>query len=399
MTTKMKGILLNPEKLSCVFLGLLCLCIGVGSEVLANHRGAAEHVYSEGSHSKESDGHPIPGAPFQVYWTKGAKVDEGEGLTSSQVQDAIQAVVMAFRDMVANRTHYHRFEEALRKGILQKIILEQRVFNRERKEFLFLVTRMKQKGKVVLRINAAQLQKLGYVKDPAQLIPVLAREFQWVLSKADTTKKRKAVVGTRDLTHALIQTNKSIEHMIGAEREKVLQRLFEHYLTTVDEYDSLNHQPYYDIGTISSINPTQPDSTTKFYDIRVREALQRIVRESHFQEHTPKAVRSLLNGKIWNVAFVHIDSRDWATRTRVLPRDRAVKVGMKAQVIQPAKILINLHRKAAPEDPYYALTNELPMGALSADQLAQVIALEIEHQIVEKSMRGHVALDEQSSPP
>ena len=55
-------------------------------------------------------------------------------------------------------------------------------------------------------------------------------------------------------------------------------------------------------------------------------------------------------------------------------------------------------RSPIPDDPYYALTNDLPMGALSTSQLAQVIALEIEHQIIEKSMRGHVAADEQSAP-
>ena len=130
----------------------------------------------------------------------------------------------------------------------------------------------------------------------------------------------------------------------------------------------------------------------------MREALQRIVRDPYFHEHTPKGVRSLLNGKVWNVAFTHIDSRDWATRTRVLPKDKAVKVGEKGKMIQPAKILINLHRKASTDDPYYDLTKDLPMGALSADQLAQVIALEIENQIIEKSMRGHVAEDARTAP-
>jgi hypothetical protein len=177
-----------------------------------------------------------------------------------------------------------------------------------------------------------------------------------------------------------------------------LQSLFEGYLTTVDEYNSLEQQPYYAIGSASLVVPAQADSTTKLYDIRVREALQRIVRDPYFLEHTPKGGRSLLNGKIWNVAFTHIDSRDWATRTRVLPREKAVKVGEKGKMIQPAKILINLHRKASPDDPYYDLTKDLPMGALSAGQLAKVIALEIENQIIEKSMRGHVAADEESAP-
>jgi hypothetical protein len=38
------------------------------------------------------------------------------------------------------------------------------------------------------------------------------------------------------------------------------------------------------------------------------------------------------------------------------------------------------------------------MGALSADQLARVIALEIQQNIVEKSMTGHVAQDERTAP-
>ncbi|MDH3771275.1 MAG: hypothetical protein OET79_09880, partial [Nitrospirota bacterium] len=279
-----------------------------------------------------------------------------------------------------------------------KVIIEPKVFNRDRKEFMFLVARTKHQGQVKLLINASALKEQGLVNYPDQLVPVLAREFQWVVSKADTSKKRQVIAATRDLQHAPIQTKKEIDNSTGGEREKTLQALFEGYLTTVDEYNSLEQQPYYEIGSESPVSPAQADSTTKLYDIRVREALQRIVRDPYFHEHTPKGVGSLLNGKIWNVAFTHIDSRDWATRTRVLPKDKAVKVGEKGKMIQPAKILINLHRKATPDDPYYDLTKDLPMGALSADQLAQVIALEIENQIIEKSMRGHVAADEQSAP-
>ena len=142
----------------------------------------------------------------------------------------------------------------------------------------------------------------------------------------------------------------------------------------------------------------QPDSTTKLYDIRVREALQLIVRDPSFHEQTPKAIRSLLNGKIWNVSFAKIEERDWATRTRVLPKDKAVIVWENGRLIQPAKILVNYHRTAVPEDPFYSLANGLPMGALSADQLARVIALEIQNNITDKSMRGHVAQDEVTAP-
>ena len=102
--------------------------------------------------------------------------------------------------------------------------------------------------------------------------------------------------------------------------------------------------------------------------------------------------------EIWNVSFVKIDQRDWATRTRVLPEDKSVLVGDRDQPIQPATILVNTYRTAAPDDPFYPDTEGLPMGALSADQLARVIAWEIEHNIIEKSMRGHVAEDATTAP-
>jgi len=60
--------------------------------------------------------------------------------------------------------------------------------------------------------------------------------------------------------------------------------------------------------------------------------------------------------------------------------------------------LVNIHRTAAPDDPFYSDTQGLPMGALSAEQLARVIALEIQHNIQEKSMTGHVAQDALTAP-
>ena len=194
---------------------------------------------------------------------------------------------------------------------------------------MFLVARTKQKGKVRLLINASMLQEQGLIAHPEQVVPLLAREFQWVISKADTSKRRRAMPQARDLKHAPIQTRKVLEGMSGAERETRLQKLFEGYLTTVDAFNSLEDQPYYETGSDKVLAAAQTNSTTHYYDIRVREALQRIVRDSEFLQNTPKAVRNLLNGKIWNVSFVHIDSRDWATRTRVLPQDKAVKVGEK----------------------------------------------------------------------
>lgn len=250
----------------------------------------------------------------------------------------------------------------------------------------------------MLLINASILEQQGYLNHPDQLVPVLAREFQWVVSKADTTPKRQAGTIPADPQQAPILSHQEIRALSGEEREHRLQDLFRTYLTTTDRYESLQGLRFYEIGTTNPVPPDQPDSTPKLYDIRVREALQTIVRDPYFQEHTPKAVRSLLNGKIWNVAFVHIPERDWATRTRVVPEDQAIKVGGQGKTIQPAAVLINIYRPASPEDPFFAETNGLPMGALPTDILARVIAREIHHNITEKSMRGHVAEDERTTP-
>jgi hypothetical protein len=388
----------HEAKWMSVFLCAIGWLLLLSPLAVASHRGEEEHASSEVIDSEESIGHTIPGTSFQVYWGKSKVLVEDGMLTKSQVNETIQTVIEAFSEMVTHRTQYKRFDEALTKEVLHKVIIEPKVLNWDGKEFMFLVARTKHQGQVKLLINASALKEQGLVNHPDQLVPVLAREFQWVVSKADTSKKRQVIATTRDLQNAPIQTKNEIDNSTGNEREKILQALFESYLTTVDEYNSLEQQPYYEIGLESPVSPAQADSTTKLYEIRVREALPRIVREPYFQEHTPKAVRSLLNGKIWNVAFTHIDSRDWATRTRVLPKDKAVKVGKKGQRIQPAKILINLHRKATLDDSYFDLTKDLPMGALSTDQLAQVIALEIENQIIEKSMRGHVAEDARTAP-
>ena len=300
--------------------------------------------------------------------------------------------------MLQHRTDYPRFDESVKKDLLQHVIIEPHVVNQDGKEFAFLVARTKDPGRVNLLISASSLKDKGYLGHPDKLVPVLAREFQWVVSKADTAPKSKAVSVERDLKHAPIRADQEILALSGEECAQVIQRLFDTYLRTVDDQKSLDGQPFYEVGTTALAPPAQPDSATKLYDIRVREALQRIVRDPYFVEHTPKAVRSLLNGKIWNVSFVKIDQRDWATRTRVTPEDKSVSVGQHDHTIQPATILVNTYRTAALDDPFYADTKGLPMGALSADQLARVIALEIQHNIIEKSMRGHVAQDELTAP-
>lgn len=349
-------------------------------------------------HDQAGPSYEVPGAAFRIFHERGGEGGVGGRLDQADADAAVQTVIRAFTILLHHRTEYPRFDETLKKDLLDRVIVQPTVVNREGKAFHFLVARMADPGRVKLLISASLLKDRGYLGDAERFAPVLAREFQWVVSKADTTPKPKTVMMERDLRHALIHTDKEILALSGDERLRLLQQLFETYVRTVDDHRSLEGQPYYEVGATTPIPPVQPDSTIKFYDIRVREALQKIVREPYFLEHMPAAVTSLLNGKIWNVAFVKIEQRDWATRTRVLPEDKTVVVGETGRPIQPAAVLVNTYRTAAPDDPFYQETKRFPMGALSLDQLALVIAKEIQHNLAEKSLTGHVAQDAITAP-
>ncbi len=340
------------------------------------------------------EGHAIPGVPFQVFLKQG----QGETIPQDMANDAIATVVKAFGILVRDRSQHKRFDQAVTSDLLQEIVIEPRVLNRDGKEFPFLVARTKQKGKVNLLINAMRLREDGYLGQPDTLAPRLAKEFQWVISKAATKSARRGRLLKRDLLRAPVSTNAEIKKMSPEDRTEALQALLDTYIQTVDAYGSLVDQPYYEMGTTTLTKPEHVDSTIKLYDIRVRHALRLIVSDPFFWENTQKAVRSLLNGKVWHVLVAKIDERDWTTRTRVVPEDKAVTVGERGRVIQPAKILVNYHRAVEPKEALYRETRGLPMGALSAGQLARVIAREIQSQITEKSLRGHVAQDEQTAP-
>lgn len=376
-----------------IFTLAICCLTTITPSLVAS---ANENHTSSTSTVNPHTGHLVPGTSFRVFLdpgnNKNSTLDDGLG------KAALDTVVKAFSTLVKHRSQYHRFDQALAQNMLQKVVIEPKVLNRDGKEFPFLVARTKQKGKVKLLINASRLEQKGYLNHPEILAPRLAKEFQWVISKASTKPKRKGGLHKRDLRHAPIYSNAEIAKMSPSERTDALQVLLDTYTQTVDAFGSLSNQPYYELGTTAQVKPEQWDSTTKLYDIRVREALQLIVNDPFFLDHTPKAVRSLLNGKVWHVMMAKIDDRDWTTRTRVVPKDKAVRVGVKEKLIQPAKVLINYHRAMESEESLYTETQGLPMGALSAKQLAHVIAEEIQSQITEKSMRGHVAQDEESAP-
>lgn len=97
--------------------------------------------------------------------------------------------------------------------------------------------------------------------------------------------------------------------------------------------------------------------------------------------------------------MANLDERDWATRTRVVSKDTAVSVGENGTRIQPATILVLEPRVATPEDPLYTDTTDQPMGRPSASQLARTTVWAIQHNIVEKPLRGHVAHDRPLTPP
>ncbi|MBA5873281.1 MAG: hypothetical protein GDA66_01855 [Nitrospira sp. CR1.2] len=389
----------EPVRLRLWALGLGITVSGLAVMVpaQADHREHAPHADSRG-HEVTGEGQAIPGVPFRVFGGKGKETAAASGWTPDDQAAALRTVADAFALMLQHRADYPRFNESLMKAALKQVVIEPIVVNDEGKTFPFLVTRTKEPGRVTLLISGSSLKEKGYLHHPDSLVPVLAREFQWVVSKADTAPKAKMLAAERDLTQAPIRADQEIQHLSAQERAQLLQALFETYLKTVDDLNSLDGQPYYEVGVKTPIPPSQQDSTTKLYEIRVREALQHIVREPYFQEHTPKAVTHLLNGRVWTVAFVKIDQRDWATRTRVLPEEKAVVVGVRNQRVQPAAVLVNVHRLAAPDDPFYPDTQGLPMGALSTDRLARVIALEIQHNIHEKSQSGHMAQDALTSP-
>lgn len=274
-----------------------------GYVALASHDGQSAAEF----HDPSGSGYEVPGLSFQVFVDPGVEEVVSGSLDRAQADTALRTVIDTFCYLNQHRHTYPRFDEAVSKGLLERVIIKPSVHNREGKFFPFLVVRTEDLGRVRLLISASSMREGRYLGEAERFAPVLAREFQWVVSKAETGQKPRTGSIERDLGHAPIRTDKEILALSGEERVRLLQQLFETYLRTIDDQRSLDGQSYYEIGSAILVPPSQPDSATKFYDIRVREALQQIVRESAFLEHTPLAVIGLLNGDIWNVAFVKIE--------------------------------------------------------------------------------------------
>ena len=103
------------------------------------------------------EGHAIPGVSFQVFLNQ--KQGEEETIRQDVANEAVETVVKAFGILVRDRSQYKRFDQAITNNLLQNVVIEPRVLNKEGKEFPFLVARTKQKGKVNLLINAMRLRE------------------------------------------------------------------------------------------------------------------------------------------------------------------------------------------------------------------------------------------------
>ncbi|HRB82042.1 MAG TPA: hypothetical protein PK614_07235, partial [Nitrospira sp.] len=230
--------------------------------VHANHQGHLSHSDGE-AHTAVGAGHSIPGVSFQIFLGSGNDTAAETGLTQADRSAALETVREAFAVLLQHRNDYPRFDESLKKEALARVVIETTVVNDEGRAFPFLVARTAQPGRVTLLISASSLKENGYLHHPDTLAPVLAREFQWVASKADTAPKPKMVAGERALKSAPIRTDQDIAALSGEERVRLLQQLLGSYLRTVDDQRSLDGQSYYEVGSTALVAPTHPDSTTK----------------------------------------------------------------------------------------------------------------------------------------
>jgi hypothetical protein len=81
------------------------------------------------------EGHAIPGVSFQVFLNQ--KQGEGETIRQDVANDAVETVVKAFGILVRDRSQYKRFDQAVTNDLLQNVVIEPRVLNKEGKNFRF----------------------------------------------------------------------------------------------------------------------------------------------------------------------------------------------------------------------------------------------------------------------
>ncbi|WP_455389038.1 hypothetical protein, partial [Petrachloros mirabilis] len=145
------------------WLGVLVL------NVSASHQGHQAHPGEE-THKTVGSWYAIAGAPFRVFLAADWTGPEGGESAKIRPDETAQTVVDAFTVLMQHRTDYPRFDEAVKKNVLERIIIEPKVVNRDGKAFPFLVARTKEPGRVNLLISAASLKDEGYLHRPELLV-------------------------------------------------------------------------------------------------------------------------------------------------------------------------------------------------------------------------------------
>ncbi|MDR4469501.1 MAG: hypothetical protein MRJ68_14605, partial [Nitrospira sp.] len=162
--------------------GLLTLSLGVvlSSFAVGVYAAEVDHSGEPGRelHQPSESGHLIPGLSFRVFVDRGAEGAASGALGEAEANEVLQTVLHTFSYLNQRRQHYPRFDEAVSKGMLERVIVQPVVRNHEGKTFPFLVVRTVDPGRVRLLISASSMKERGYLGQAERFAPVLVREFQ-----------------------------------------------------------------------------------------------------------------------------------------------------------------------------------------------------------------------------
>src|SRR5262245_41719370 len=114
------------------FVAMIGTLFSLLSPASGSHQGHERHTEAE-THEAAGPGYPVPGASFQVFLERGRETDSGRSAEEVDAQAAVQTVVEALDFMIQHRQDYPRFDEALKKNALEKIVIEPTVVNQDGK--------------------------------------------------------------------------------------------------------------------------------------------------------------------------------------------------------------------------------------------------------------------------
>ncbi len=112
-------------------------------------------------HDPSDSGYEIPGLSFRLFVDRGMKGTVRGSLDETEGNAALRTVIDTFSYLNQHRHTYPRFDEAVSKGMLDRVILQPSVRNHEGKSFPFLVVRTVDHGRVRLLISASSMKEGG----------------------------------------------------------------------------------------------------------------------------------------------------------------------------------------------------------------------------------------------